>query len=308
MTREPDRLYGAIEAGGTKFVCAVGHGGSHILEEAVIPTRDPESTLRDVTDFFRGQSRESGPIESVGVGSFGPLDIDRGSDSFGQIIETSKAGWSGVNLVTELEGALGTRIVLDTDVNCALAGEAKFGAGRGYSDLVYLTVGTGIGGGVLSHGEVVYGNGHPEIGHLFVPKQADDSFEGGCPFHGDRCVEGLASGPAIRQRWGDDSRNLPHDHPAWGLEARYLAMLCHNLFMTTAPERIILGGGVMAQTQLFPLIRDNCNRLLNGFGAPPGRPPDFETAIVPAALSGTAGILGAFLLAATAPGGFARIA
>ncbi|MBC6428177.1 MAG: ROK family protein [Cellvibrionales bacterium] len=292
-----DKLYGAIEGGGTKFVCAVGGGGEQILAKTVIPTRDPEVTLASVAQFFQQQTQRHGPLVSVGLGNFGPLDIDPKSRTYGQIMQTPKPGWAGFDLVADLMRRLAVPIALDTDVNCALLAEAQYGAGRGCGDLVYLTVGTGIGGGVLSGGWRVRGTGHPEIGHLFVPKHPDDGFAGACPFHGDQCIEGLASGPAIEQRWGCPAQNLPAAHPAWELQAHYLALLCHNLFMTVAPVRIILGGGVMAQAQLFPMIRTRCAALANGYGVPPGG-RDWEAAIRPVALGGEAGIRGAFLIAA----------
>lgn len=298
MIREQKYLFGAIEAGGTKMVCAIGAHTGRILDRIVIPTRMPDETLHDISNFFVTRQSTFGEITALGVGSFGPVDIDEKSSTYGRIGKTPKPGWAGVNLVDELSLAIGVPIIIDTDVNCALMAEADQGAGAGLQDLVYLTIGTGIGGGVMVGGRIVYGTGHPEIGHSFIPKAADDAdFEGACPYHGDRCAEGLACGPAIQKRWGSFSHELPPGHAAWDLQARYLAILCHNLFMTTSPQRIILGGGVMKQEHVFPLLRGKLQEISNGYGAIEKSPSGLLEAIVPPGLNGDAGMLGALLMA-----------
>lgn len=301
MNEHQDKLYGAIEAGGTKFVCAIGRSSSQILDRVVIPTRGPEETLRDVISYFQEKSAALGELKTVGVGSFGPIDIDIGSQTLGHIIQTPKLGWSGTNLLDTLYDAIGVPVALDTDVNCALIAEVTYGAGRGLSDVIYLTVGTGIGGGIMSNGKVVYGSSHPEIGHIFFPKEPDDTFDGICLYHGDRCIEGLASGPAMTKRWGVKPSDMPSDHIAWDLEARYLAGLCYNLMMLAVPQRVILGGGVMKQTHIFPLIRQKLHALINEYGAFSLSTLDLSKVIVPPALQGDAGIIGAIEIARSNP-------
>lgn len=290
-------LFGAIEAGGTKFICAVGGGAQQVIDKTVIPTRAPNETLQDVVDFFSRTIHEAGPLSAIGIGSFGPIDIDARSDTYGRLLGTPKPGWPGADLGKTISTALNAPIAVDTDVNCALIGEAELGAGRGYGDIVYVTVGTGIGGGVMAAGNIVYGCRHTELGHMLVPKQPDDDFEGTCPYHGDRCIEGLACGPAIFKRWGVKANDMPVDHPAWDLEARYLALLCHNLLMTTAPQRIILGGGVMKRDHLLPLVRRKLRELIRESGDFCVTRSDFSDIVVGPALSGDAGVIGAFRIA-----------
>lgn len=290
-------LYGAIEGGGTKFLCAVGTGPDDLRAWTRIATGAPEATCRQVIAFFREAIAVHGPLAALGVGCFGPLDLDPASANYGRVTATAKPGWAGHDLVGTVSCALEVPVVLDTDVNCALLGEARWGAGRGLDDLVYITVGTGIGGAVMVGGRIAHGLVHPEIGHLLVAKAPEDRFAGRCPYHGDRCIEGLASGPAIAERWGMAANALPPGHAAWALEAGYLATLCANLCLVTSPGRIILGGGVMEQAQLFPMIRERVVALLNDYVAHRALGDGIDDYIVPAALEGRAGVLGALALA-----------
>jgi fructokinase len=291
-------VYGAIEAGGTKFVCAVGEDVRRIRARDIFPTTTPAQTLGRVAVFFRDAMLAHGRIQAIGIGSFGPIDIHRGSPHYGRIGNTPKLAWRKADIVGETERLTGIGVSVDTDVNCALLGEVRHGAGRGIDDAIYLTVGTGIGGGVMVNGTIAHGFAHPEIGHMLLPRLPDDlEFAGACPFHGGACVEGLASGPAMQQRWGVPAGELPPDHAAWSLEGRYLAMLCANLLLTTVPRRIIMGGGVMQQAPLFSIVRRELLSRLNGYIDFAGGGVDPETLIVPALLGPDAGIAGCFEIA-----------
>ena len=248
-------LFGGIEAGGTKFVCAVGSGPDDVRALARIPTTTPQETIGRSIEFFRTQRAKLGALAAVGIASFGPIDPRRGSPTFGYITSTPKPGWGNTHFAGAVERALGVPVGFDTDVNVAALGEWRFGAGQGLDDLIYLTIGTGIGGGGLVGGKLMHGLVHPEMGHICIPHDLTaDPYPGHCPYHGD-CLEGLACGPAISDRWKQSSETLPSDHPAWSLEAHYLALAVVNIICTVSPERIVLGGGVMSNAQLFPLIR-----------------------------------------------------
>jgi len=285
-------MIGAVEAGGTKIVCAVGTSPDNLVEER-FPTTTPEETIGRIRSFFEAQQKDRGEkLNAIGIGTFGPADIDPASATFGRITTTPKEGWQNADFAGPLRDAFQVPVAFDTDVNAAAVGEGKWGAAKGLSDYIYITIGTGIGGGVVSGGNVVHGRMHPEIGHLLIPHdRAADPFAGSCPYHGD-CLEGLASGPAIGKRWNVDGAHLlPDDHEAWTLQAEYLALACVNLTVSLSPQCIILGGGVMEQTQLFPMIEERVTRVLNGYLEAP--------AIVPPGLGNKAGILGAFALAAS---------
>src|SRR5438094_1780467 len=286
-------LVGGVEAGGTKFVCAVGRGPDDVRAEARLATTTPAETLARVVAFFR----EHAPLAAVGVASFGPVDLDPRSPAFGSITTTPKPGWQHVDLVGPLRRALGVPVRIETDVNAAALAEHRRGAARDVATLVYVTVGTGIGGGILVNGQPVHGLLHPEVGHVRVPHDhAADPFAGTCPHHGD-CWEGLASGPALAARWRQPSERLPDAHPAWDLEAGYLALGLVNVILTVSPERIVLGGGVMARTQLFPLIRAEIVRLLGGYLQSPALGERIDDYLVPPTLGDRAGVLGALVLA-----------
>jgi fructokinase len=284
-TMEP--IYGAIEAGGTKFICAVGDQGGQILKETRFPTTSPDETYSRALEFFVQYHRDIAPISSIGIASFGPIDLHRDSPEFGHILATSKPGWTGTDVFGYFQESLDVPIGFDTDVNGAALGEWRWGAAKGLETFVYLTIGTGIGGGGLVRG---------------VPHDREqDPFKGVCPFHGD-CFEGLASGPALEQRYGAKAESLDRDHPAWKLEAHYIALALQIYICTLSPQRIILGGGVMEQMQLYPLVREKTLGFLNGYIALPQIVENIDDYIVPPALAGRAGILGALVLAQQAIG------
>jgi fructokinase len=287
-------LFGCIEAGGTKFVCGVGTGPDD-LELTSFPTTTPEPTIGEAIRFLR--ERGGARLRSVGISSFGPVDLNRDSHKFGFITSTPKAGWHDCDLAGTVGRAMDVPVGFDTDVNGAALGEAEWGAGRGFSDFVYLTIGTGIGGGAISRGDVIHGLVHPEMGHVRVPHDVTtDPYPGGCPYHGD-CLEGLASGPNIEARWGVPASQLAADHPAWMLEARYLAYGLTTWVCTLSPQRIIMGGGVMQQEHLFPLIRRELLALLNGYIQSPAILDHIDSYVVPPQLGSRAGVLGAMVLA-----------
>jgi fructokinase len=287
---------GAVEAGGTKFLCGVGSAAGS-LATATIPTRDPETTLAEVEAFFATH----GSIDALGIGSFGPLDLETASPTFGHILRTPKPGWSGVDLRGRLAATLGVPAAIDTDVNAAALAEAEQAA-VGTGTLAYVTVGTGIGVGIVADGKPLHGAGHPEAGHLLPRRHpAHGGFAGVCSFHGD-CLEGLASGPAIVAAWGSPASELAEDHIFWEVEAGYLAQLCAALFLTIAPHRIVLGGGVMDNRRLLPAVRVATQALLGGYIAALAEPGALERRIVAPACAEPAGLVGAYLLAARALG------
>jgi fructokinase len=292
-----DSMCGAVEAGGTKFVCLVGTGPHDIRERARFPTTTPDDTLRQSLEFFRGAERRVGKLAAVGIGSFGPVDLHPESPTFGWITSTPKPGWSNVDIAGAVKHAFGVRVGFDTDVNAAALGEWRWGAAQGQDAFIYLTVGTGIGGGGLVNGRLMHGLVHPEMGHVRIPRDAAaDPFAGVCPFHGD-CLEGLASGPAIAARWGEMADALPESHPAWALEARYLALALVNFICTLSPQRIIIGGGVMSRNDLYPRIRREVLALLNGYVRAPQMIDGIDDYVVAPRLGDDAGVLGALALA-----------
>lgn len=284
-------LIGGIEAGGTKFVCGIGDEKGEILERISFPTETPEITLRKVIDFFKDKN-----INALGVGSFGPVDLNSNSSTYGFITKTPKLAWTDFNIVGYLKKYFSVPVFFDTDVNGAALGEAVWGAAKGLKSCVYLTVGTGIGGGAFVSGKLIHGMLHPEMGHIIIKRHPKDSYRGKCPFHQD-CLEGLASGPAIEERWGVKGHNLPSDHFAWDLEAYYIAQALVNYILILSPEKIILGGGVMKQKQLFPKIREEVKRLLNGYIQTESILKSLDSYIVPPTLEDNAGLLGAIALA-----------
>ena len=289
-------LLGAIEAGGTKFVCAVGTGPDDVRAIARISTTSPAETIARVINFFREQA-DAGELAAVGVGAFGPIDVRVNSSKFGWFLNTPKPGWQQVDFVEVLKRELGVKVGFDTDVNAAALGEYKWGCAQGLDTFLYLTVGTGIGGGAMVNGKLLHGLLHPEMGHILIPRdRVADPFEGCCPFHGD-CLEGLASGGAIAKRWGQAAASLPIDHPAWQLQAHYLAVSLVNFVLTFSPERIILGGGVMEQSHLFPLIRAEVRDRLAPYVEIPRIMNDIDSYIVPPKLGRQAGMMGGFAIA-----------
>lgn len=290
-------LVGGIEAGGTKFVCAIGTGPRDIREECRFPTTAPGETLDRAVEFFRGWDEDRGPIRAIGIGSFGPVDPDPTSATWGHITSTPKPGWADTDFAGTLVRALEVPVGFDTDVNAAALGEWRWGAARGLDTFVYLTVGTGIGGGGLVNGELMHGLLHPEMGHVRVGRDADeDPFPGRCPYHGD-CLEGLASGPALAERWGAPPAELPADHPAWELEAEYLARALTTYALVLSPQRIVVGGGVMRRASLYPMLRERTSELLAGYVRHPAVTEGMDGYIVPPGLGDRAGLVGAFALA-----------
>ena len=287
-------LYGAIEAGGTKFVCAVGTSPEDLRAQARFPTTTPGETLGRCIDFFRAQPK----VEALGIGCFGPVELHHSSPSYGHVTTTPKAGWANADIVGPMQHALGVPVGFDTDVNGAVLGEARWGAAQGLETAVYVTIGTGIGGGALIGGKLTHGLVHPEMGHLLLPREPDDlEFEGDCPFHGARCWEGVASGPAIERRWKQRGETLPAHHPAWDLEARYIASALTTLVLVLSPDRLILGGGVMQVDQLFPLVRKHLVKSLCGYVQADEVVSGIEQYVVPPLLGQQAGIAGALALA-----------
>jgi fructokinase len=288
-------LYGAVEAGGTKFICAVGSRPDDLISQR-IPTTSPRETIDRVIAFFRSRP----PVTAIGIGSFGPLDLDPNSRTYGYITTTPKPGWQYVDITGELKQALSVPVYIDTDVNTAALGEYTWGAARGLANSIYLTIGTGIGGGGMINGKLLHGLVHPEMGHIRIPHDRHaDPFAGCCPFHGD-CFEGLASGRAVAQRWGQSGEALPADHPAWPLEARYLALAVSNFILTLSPQRVILGGGLMLQTQLFPLVCREVVDILHGYIRAFAIIQNIDSYIVPPQLGNGAGLAGALALAMNA--------
>lgn len=285
-------LYGGVEAGGTKFICAAGTGpGDLVLER--IPTTTPEETISRVASFFRKQKG----IAAIGIGSFGPIDLNPSSPGYGHITTTPKPGWANVDLAGEISRALKVPTGFETDVNVAALGEYMWGAAQGLNNFIYLTIGTGIGGGGMINGRLMHGLIHPEMGHIRIPHdKSADPFPGCCPFHGD-CLEGLASGRAVEERWGWRGEELPAGHHAWIWESYYLALAIANFICILSPERVIIGGGLMQQTQLYPMIRNNVVQLLNGYIQSETILKDIDSYIVPPGLGSRSGVAGAICLA-----------
>ncbi len=290
-------LLAGIEGGGTKFVCAIGTSDGDILAETRFPTTSPAETLAQAVDFIKEQVQSLGPLAAIGIASFGPLDPQPASARYGHILATPKPGWTDADIVGSFRTAFAVPIGFDTDVNGAALSEYRWGAGAGCDPLLYLTVGTGIGGGALVNGKLLHGFLHPEMGHLPLPHDwAKDPFEGVCPFHGD-CFEGLASGVAMEKRWGRRADQLPDDHPAWELEAHYIALALASYIYILSPQRIIIGGGVGSRQNLLSLIRTKAQNILNGYVQSPNVIQDIDAYIVHPGLGDRAGVLGAIALA-----------
>ena len=283
-------------------MCAIGDESGRLHAERRFPTADPVATLTAVRDFFSEHRGSHGALSAIGVGSFGPVILDQQSAKYGFIGKTPKAGWSHVDVVGMLAREFSCPVGFDTDVNAAALAEHRWGAGRDLTNLVYLTVGTGIGGGVLIDGAPLHGLMHPEIGHIYPRRHPlDASFQGICPFHGD-CMEGLASGPAVRARCGADLSHLDAAHAQWEIQADYVGQLCAQLVLTLSPQRIIIGGGVMAQEQLFPVIRQRMLHWLGGYIDRSEILADLNHYVVPPTLGARAGVLGGIGLAIGAAG------
>ena len=294
------KLFGGIEGGGTKFICAVGTSPDDIRREERFPTTTPAETLNKAIAFFKQAEADLGRLSALGIACFGPLDPNPASPNFGFVLPTPKPGWSNANVLGMLKSAFDIPIAFDLDVNGAALGEWTWGAAQGLDTFVYLTVGTGIGGGVMVNGKLLHGLLCPEMGHILIPHdKARDPFEGACPFHGD-CFEGLASGPAIEKRWGQKAESLPQNHPAWDLEAHYIALALANYILTLSPQRIILGGGISNQGFLFPMIRKKVVEFLNNYVQSPAVKENISEYIVSPGLGTRSGMLGAIALAQSA--------
>jgi fructokinase len=290
-------LFGGIEAGGTKFVCAIGTSPDNLVAEVRFPTTSPRETIAKAASFFQEQGRKYGEVVSLGIASFGPLDPNPASPTYGYITSTPKPGWAFYNFVGDVHKALNLPVGFDTDVNIAALGEWRWGAAQGLDTFIYLTIGTGIGGGFMANGKLVHGLLHTEMGHMYLPHDVKkDPFAGVCPYHKD-CLEGLACGPAIEKRWGRRGEELPIDHPAWELEASYLAYAAANLVCTHSPQKIIFGGGIMQHPLLLIKIRHQVQRLLNGYIKTPRILEEIDQYIVSPGLGGRSGVLGAIALA-----------
>lgn len=283
-------IFGALEAGGTKMVCALGEENGHILEQVSIPTKTPEDTIPQIIEYFKDKG-----IAALGVASFGPIDPDKNSPTYGYITSTPKPGWTDYDLIGNLKKELNVPMGFDTDVNGSLLGEVTYGSSKGITDAVYITIGTGVGGGIMSGGKLIHGMLHPELGHMKLVPHSSDKFAGRCPFH-KNCLEGMASGPAIRDRWGVSAKELYDRKEVWELEAYYIAQALVNIILITSPKRIILGGGVMHMESLFPMIREKVKEGMNGY-LRTKEMSDLDNYIVPASLNDDQGIMGAIRLA-----------
>lgn len=283
-------IIGGLEAGGTKMVCAIGNENGDIFKRISIPTEDPSITTPQLINFF---SKEG--IEALGIGCFGPIDLDRSSPTYGSITSTPKLAWRNYNIVQAFSSALHIPIGFDTDVNGAALGEATWGAAKGCDVSIYITIGTGVGVGICINGQPLHGLVHPEAGHILMKRLENDTFKGLCPYHSD-CLEGLAAGPAIEGRWGKKAIELTENIEVWEMEAHYIAQAISNYILTLSPNKIILWGGVMHQKQLFPLVRTKVAEYLNGYIASDMILNQMERYIVPPALGEDPGIKGALRL------------
>jgi fructokinase len=285
------RVYGGVESGGSKWECAIGTDPNDVRAATTIPTTTPEETIGRAVDFFERE----GPVDAMGIGSFGPVDTRADSATWGFITTTPKPGWANTDVGREIRRRLDVPVAFDTDVNAAALGEHRWGAGRGLRTFWYVTVGSGIGGGGIVDGKILHGLFHPEFGHLRVPHDRDvDPFDGVCPYHGD-CLEGLASGPALEARWGTAPPTIA-DGSAWALEARYLALGLVAVISVLSPERIVVGGGVAKHAGLLALVRREITTLMNGYL---GFEAD-DDYVTPPAFGDRAGVLGAIALAEAA--------
>jgi len=288
-------VFGGVEGGGTKFVLLIGTGPDDIVDEAQFPTTTPLETLGHAVEFF-ARPREGVRLAAIGVSSFGPIDPDPLSPTYGYITTTPKPGWAHTDVVGLLRETLGVPVGWDTDTNGAALGEHRWGAGRSVDPLYYITVGTGIGGGGLVNGRLLHGLMHPEMGHLLLPAFDGDTFAGVCPYHG-RCLEGIASGPALRARLGRPAQEVGPDDPVWELEAQYLAAGLLSIVETLSPQRIIVGGGVASAPGLLNRVRRQLVRLNNGYIARPELMDGMADYIVPPGLGSRSGVMGALELA-----------
>lgn len=291
-------LFGGIEAGGTKFVCMVGTGPDDIKAEAQFSTTDPVQTLKLVIGFFKNKQKQIGTLTAIGIGSFGPVDINKQSPTYGYITSPPKLGWANTDILGIIKNEFSVPVYIDTDVNCAALGEFLWGSAQGTNNFLYLTVGTGIGCGAIVGGKILHGNKHPEIGHMRIPHNwNEDPYDGCCLFHGD-CLEGMASGTAINGRWKMNAKEIPDDHPAWNLTSNYLSLAVYNLICAFSPDKIVIGGGVMKRKQLYSMIQKRVMILDNNYIQPTSIDV-VNNYIVAPDLGYRSGVLGAIALAST---------
>ncbi len=283
-------ILGALEAGGTKMVCAIGDEHGRIIDRTTFPTETPEITMPAMISYFQKHN-----IEALGIGTFGPADLNPASKTYGYITTTPKLSWAGYDIRGAFARTLHIPVGFDTDVNAAALGEATFGCMKDISNGIYITIGTGIGAGVLAEGKLLHGMLHPEGGHILLERHPSDTYQGCCPYH-KNCFEGLASGPAIEGRYSKKAIELADVPEVWELEADYIAKALVNYILILSPERIVLGGGVMHQEQLFPLIRQKTAEYLNGY-LKTKQLEDIDTYIVPPSLHDNQALLGCFQLA-----------
>ena len=281
---------GAVEAGGTKFVCGIGNEHGEIEKRISIPTGEPEETLAQVIAFFKEED-----VEAIGIGTFGPINIDKQSELYGYVTTTPKPGWSNYHFLGKMKQSFSIPFGWDTDVNAAALGEATWGAAKGLDSCVYYTIGTGVGVGIYAEGHLVHGLVHPEGGHVLTRRHPEDSFEGACPYHGD-CLEGMAAGPALEKRWKVKGSELAADHPAWAIEAFYIGQAVASSILLLSPKKVILGGGVMHQKQLLPLIHAEVQKNLNGYVSAEAVLSKIDQYIVTPGLGDNAGLCGAVAL------------
>ncbi len=291
-------MFAGIEAGGTKIICLVGQNAQHVFDQVSIPTTTPQENLPSILQFFKQSEHRFEPIKAIGIAAFGPVDVNPDSSTYGQVGLTPKLAWQGFGWVEALQQAFSIPVRVDTDVNAAALGEWTWGAAKQLDTFLYITVGTGIGGGGMINGRLLHGRFHPEMGHIRIPhdRQADP-FQGCCPFHGD-CLEGLASGEAMRLRWGEKAQNLPDSHPAWELETHYLALALTNFIFSFSPQRILLGGGILKHAGLLKAIRQKTLEYAAGYL--PYLEQEMDQLILPPQLGDFAGSCGALALAAKA--------
>ena len=283
-------LIGALEAGGTKMVCAIGNENGEILEQKSIPTTTPEETMPAILEYFKDKE-----IASIGIACFGPIDLNKNSETYGYITSTPKIPWRNYNIVGAVKDALKIPVGFDTDVNGSLLGEVTWGCAKGLTDAVYFTIGTGVGAGIMTNGKMLHGMLHPEAGHVKMVPRSGDTYKGKCPYHGT-CFEGMAAGPAIEERWGAKAVQLADREEVWDLESYYIAQALMGIVLTLSPQKIILGGGVMHQKQLFSMIREKMLKELNGY-IQAKELADIDNYIVPASLNDDQGIMGCIKLA-----------
>ena len=287
--------FGGIEAGGTKFVVAVGDDQGNIKNRESFPTTTPQETTQKIIEYFT-----KNPVDAVGLGAFGPIDPDPSSKTFGYITTTPKPGWANFNIVGELKKGLNNIPVgFDTDVNAACLGEIKYGAAKGLDSALYLTIGTGVGGGAFVEGNLVHGLLHPEMGHMRLVKRSDDNYEGHCPFH-KGCLEGLTAGPAVGERWGKKGAEIPEEHEAWDLEGYYIGQACASFVLILSPKKIILGGGVMHKKNVLPAVHKYTKEFLNDYIQKDEVTKNIDSYIILPGLGDNAGIVGSIALAVEA--------